>query len=281
MVSETLSPARCPIVRLLWHNVLSIANTFEELGRRFIYNASLVTVFASQIWMGFSKSVGDFYGAHVLIGLAAAPFEALVAISIADVWFAHERGSKLGVYVFGLAFGSFIGPLCSGFMAVHQGWRWIYWWGAILSGALFVLFFFTCEESRFIRGADDIESQIHDVEEIGSSDPTDSTARQTITDAKTAKPFAFDESDLHREFSQGPKVGDVFDAVGFKLQFGIYKQYPEPWAEIFNQMWRPLKVTALPAVVWVSLPPSWPVYFGAKLCDSVASTMEHASPGSR
>lgn len=55
--------------------------------------------------------MGDYYGAHVLVGLAAAPFEALIAISIADVWFVHERGSKLGVYVFGLAFGSFMGPL--------------------------------------------------------------------------------------------------------------------------------------------------------------------------
>lgn len=49
------------------------------------------------IWMGISKTIGDYYGAHVLLGLGAAPFEALVAISVADVWFVHERGSKLGV----------------------------------------------------------------------------------------------------------------------------------------------------------------------------------------
>lgn len=229
--------------------------------------------------MGFSKSVGDYYGAHVLIGLAAAPFEALVAISVADVWFAHERGSKLGVYVFGLAFGSFIGPLCSGFMAVNQGWRWIYWWGAILSGALCILFFFTLEESRFVRAADDIEGQSHDVEESGPSERTDATTRQAVSDAKNVKPLEFDESDLQREVSQGPKIGDVFDAVGFKFQFSMYKLYPESWVEIFNQMWRPLKVTALPAVVWVSLSPLRPIDFGAKLFDSVASTMEHALPG--
>lgn len=249
-----LSPARCPIVRLHWHSFPSFADTFEELGRRFIYNASLVTVFASQIWMGVSKNVGDYYGAHVLIGLAAAPFEALVAISISDVWFAHERGSKLGVYVFGLAFGSFIGPLCSGFMAVHQGWRWIYWWGAIFSGVLCILFFFTCEESRFIRATDDVEGQNHDVEGTGRPNAADATIRQMNTDAKiAAKPIEYDESDTQREISQGPKVGDVFDAVGFTVQLSIYKRYPEPWTEILSQMWRPLKVTALPAVVWVSV----------------------------
>jgi len=200
--------------------------------------------------MGFSKNAGDYYGAHILLGLGAAPFEALVAISIADVWFVHERGSKLGTYVFGLAFGSFIGPLCAGYMAVNQGWRWIYWWGAILTGALLVLFFFTFEETRFIRTAEAIEGQIDDVE-IGQSE---SPSWEANPDAKKAgKQGISEQQDLHRQVSHGPKVGDVFDAVGFTVQLSILKSYPEGWAEILSQMWRPLKVFTLPAVVWVSL----------------------------
>lgn len=229
------------------------ANTAQELGRRFIYNVSLITVFTSQIWMGFSKNVGDFYGAHILLGLGAAPFEALVAVSISDVWFVHERGSKLGTYVFGLAFGSFIGPLCSGYMAVNQGWRWIYWWGAILSGALLVLFFFTFEESRFIRSREDTEGQNNEVE----VERPESDTREAAIDTKDAGKYATSEDpDLHRQISLGPKVGDVFDAVGFTIQLGIFKHYPEAWTEILSQMWRPLKVSTLPAVVWVSLIPN-------------------------
>lgn len=227
-----------------------VANNIAELGRRFIYNASLATVFVSQIWMGVSKNVGDFYGAHVLLGFGAAPFEALVAISVADVWFAHERGSKLGIYVFGLAFGSFIGPLCAGFMAVNQGWRWIYWWGAILNGALLVLFFFTFEESRFIRTADAIEGQSNDVEAERPSSPG---SQVTTHEKKSDKQNTTEDSEMNRQMSHGPKVGDVFDAVGFTVQLRLFKLYPEPWAEIVSQMWRPLKVFSLPAVIWVSL----------------------------
>lgn len=200
--------------------------------------------------MGFSRNAGDFYGAHVLLGLGAAPFEALVAISIADVWFVHERGSKLGVYVFGLAFGSFIGPLCSGYMAVNQGWRWIYWWGCILSGTLLVLFFFTFEESRFIRTAEDVEGNINEAE----VEHSDSTSWHAAPDTKKVdKHIASEDPDLSRQISHKPRAGDVFDAVGFTVQLGIYKKFPEAWTEILSQMWRPLKVSTLPAVIWVSL----------------------------
>ena len=200
--------------------------------------------------MGLSRNVGDFYGAHILLGFGAAPFEALVAISIADVWFVHERGSKLGTYVFGLAFGSFIGPLCAGYMAVNQGWRWIYWWGAILSGSLLLLFFFTFEETRFVRTAYAIEGQSNDAEIERSESPS----WPVMPDAKKAdKQSASEDPDLYRQVSHGPKAGDVFDAVGFTVQLSIYKRYPEPWAEILSQMWRPLKVSTMPAVVWVSL----------------------------
>lgn len=225
--------------------------------------------------MGLSKNVGDFYGAHVLLGLGAAPFEALVAVSISDVWFAHERGSKLGTYVFGLAFGSFIGPLCSGYMAVNQGWRWIYWWGAILSGALLTLFFFTFEESHFNRKAEDVEGQNGDAR-AERSEPTN---WEEVADIKNAgKHISSEDPDLHREISYGPQVGDVFDAAGFTVQRGIYKHFPEPWNEIISQMWRPLKVSTLPAVVWVSAAPI-PRMMSINISHSAVSTTAPASAG--
>lgn len=228
---------------------MNSADISVELGRRFIYCTSLLIVLCSQIWMGLSRNIGDYQGAHVLIGLGAAPFEALVAISIADVWFSHERGSKLGAYVFGLAFGSFIGPLCAGFMALNQGWRWLYWWGAILSGALGLLFFLTFEETRFIRDHEDVEHQTH-IEEIRHPDLEASPWQE---DSKSRdKPTQVDGSSMDRHASPELKVGEVFDAVGFRVQLAVFKLYPDPWKEIVSQFWRPLKVSVIPAVFWVS-----------------------------
>lgn len=214
--------------------------------------------------MAVSKNLGDFQGSHVLVGLGAAPFEALVAISIADVWFVHERGSKLGAYVFGLAFGSFIGPLCSGYMALDQGWRWLYWWGAILSGALALIFYFTFEESRFLRSSENVEHRTH-VEEI--SHPATESPIWKNDNKDGDKPVDVDDTSMDRHLSQEPKVGVVFDAVGFRVQLRFFKLYPGPWREIVSQFWRPLRVCIFPAVFWVSRPCHSPQFICQTLID--------------
>ena len=85
---------------------LSETEKLTEIGRRSVYIFSLVVVLAACLWLAFVDDIGGWQGAHVLIGLGAAPFEALPAISIADIFFAHERGGKIGWYVFGLSVGS-------------------------------------------------------------------------------------------------------------------------------------------------------------------------------
>lgn len=134
-------------------------------------------------------------------------------------------------------------------MTVNQGFRWIYWWSSILSGVLFVLFYFTFEESRFIRTADEIEGQSSAAEH----EHTDSIiyGKANIDSKDLDKHTASEDQGLDRSVSLAPKVGEVFDAVGFKVQLRFHKLYPEPWTEILNQMWRPLRVMSLPAVLWV------------------------------
>ena len=200
--------------------------------------------------MAFSRTIGEYQGAHVLAGLGAAPFEAMVAISVADVWFAHERGSKLGGYVFGLAFGSFIGPICAGYISVNQGWRWIYRWGAILTSILLLLFYFTFEETCFVRNIHEQEGQRIVVEQghiAPVSRPTEQAGGSEEQDDMKKANY-----ELELQMSHGPKVGDIFEAAGFKAQYSLWKSFPRQWREINSQFWRPLKVSALPAVVWVS-----------------------------
>ncbi|KAM0549545.1 hypothetical protein ACHAPJ_009361 [Fusarium lateritium] len=88
--------------------MLGVGNVFltplsEKFGRRFVYVLSLIMVVGSQIWLATAKDAGDFIGSHVLFGIGRAPYEALVPVSFADIFFTHERGFALGVYGFGLA----------------------------------------------------------------------------------------------------------------------------------------------------------------------------------
>lgn len=60
----------------------SLTDRTAEFGRRAVYNWSLFLVLGAEIWLAKSTSVGEFQGAHVLLGIGAAPFEALVPVSV-------------------------------------------------------------------------------------------------------------------------------------------------------------------------------------------------------
>ncbi|KAL9563114.1 hypothetical protein ACKAV7_012856 [Fusarium commune] len=150
--------------------MLGVGNVFftplsHKFGRRIAYLSSLAVVIGCHIWLATARNSGDFIGAHVLFGLGRAPYEALVPISIADIVFAHERGFALGIYAFGLSAGSSVGPICSGYMIETLGWRWVYCWGAILCGILYVPIFFILEESNFTREPELLQEPVLEAQE--------------------------------------------------------------------------------------------------------------------
>ena len=51
------------------------------------------------IWQACAKSYGSFMVARAIIGLAAAPSETLMVQLIANLFFLHERGFMMTVYL--------------------------------------------------------------------------------------------------------------------------------------------------------------------------------------
>ncbi|GAM91574.1 hypothetical protein ANO11243_096260 [Dothideomycetidae sp. 11243] len=209
----------------------------NKLGRRFIYLLSLVICGCSMIWQAKATTIGEFQGINILLGIGAAPFEALVALSIADVFFTHERGAKISYYVFGLSLGSFIGPVCAGYMYESQGWQWIFWWGAIFCAFLFVIFYFTFEET-LMRRAPSLE-QMPQVIHVtaGPKVPASPEIRR-------------DGTPLLQDLTSGPKVGQRLESTPFRLQYRLWKYFDTPWADVLNDFWWPLKLCYFPAVIW-------------------------------
>lgn len=158
---------------------------------------------------------------------------------IADTYFVHERGTMLSYFVFGQGFGSYIGPICAGYMETSQGWQWVFWWGTIMTAFLVVLFFFTFDESNFLR-MDESPNHITDPTCTDETDPPQ---------FKTA-----DEREDHKlqPVNSLPKAGEVFNCDKSTVQTSFYKTFPVPWSAVMSDLWTPVKVCAMPAVIWVS-----------------------------
>jgi MFS family permease len=73
------------------------------------------------IWTPYATTKSTYIVCKILQGAFMSPIEALYEISVADVFFAHERGSYIGLYGFFVGGGSFFASFIAGFIADGQG----------------------------------------------------------------------------------------------------------------------------------------------------------------
>jgi MFS family permease len=149
------------------------------------------------IWTARSSSPGIWYAHRIIIGIVNAPIESLPEISVADLMFAHERGTWMAAYVLVLFESNFIAPLIAGWLNDAVGWRWTMDFGAIVAAVSFVILFFFMEETMYFRHmTDGAQPASHGGEVTDDNDtPLDSEKPQLPTavygdndDTATEKP---------------------------------------------------------------------------------------------
>ncbi|KAL0934650.1 major facilitator superfamily transporter [Colletotrichum truncatum] len=121
-----------------------------KYGRRLTYLVSTATLAAVAWWTSSMKSYVELIVTAVITGLAGAINETAVQMTIADIFFVHQRGSANGLYFVAVMAGSFLTPLAAGSQAVTQGWRWSYYALSIALTILFFAFVFLYEETKFV-----------------------------------------------------------------------------------------------------------------------------------
>ncbi|KAL2840076.1 major facilitator superfamily domain-containing protein [Aspergillus pseudoustus] len=122
----------------------------HKLGRRPVYLLSAITQFACAVWWANFHSAGELIGVSLLAGLAGSISEAVVMITIVDLFFVHQHARFNGVFVFMQSLGTTGGPIACGYIVVDLGWRWMWWIVAILLGVNLVLVLFFFEESKYV-----------------------------------------------------------------------------------------------------------------------------------
>lgn len=120
-------------------------------GRRGVYLISVFLNIPLMIWTAYSGSAGQWYAHRILIGFIGSAIESLPEVSVPDVFFAHERGFYMAIYVFCLFGSNFLSPIIAGWFALSFGWRWTMKFGAIISAASFVVLFLFMEDTIYFR----------------------------------------------------------------------------------------------------------------------------------
>jgi len=120
-----------------------------KYGRRPVYIVTTTIQFGVAIWSAKMKTVADLMLINAFSCGVGALSEVIVQMTVADVFFIHERGAMNTIYVWAIGIGGSLAPVASGYITLAQGWRWVWWWNAILFGICILLFVFTYEETKY------------------------------------------------------------------------------------------------------------------------------------
>lgn len=204
--------------------------TALKLGKRFVYLLCTIIAIVGNAVGVRAKTIGQLYATSVLVGFAAAPVDSLVEVSSTDLFFTHERATRLSLLVLALYFGNDIGPVVAGYLPL---WNWAFLLLVILLCAIFAVFVFVLEDTSFPRLEKASEEGI--LEQIKSNNQNSQNSEK--------KQFDIEQASVEVGYV-GPQKRTYLERMRiFELEYNDKR----PWLVIFA---RPLYTACFPAVIW-------------------------------
>ncbi|KAH8882511.1 MFS general substrate transporter [Thozetella sp. PMI_491] len=148
--SETSDLLLWPILVLGVFNFfwVPVANYF---GKRPVFVFASLLLCVCYIWGACADSFNSLLWSNIVAAFAGSSTEALGASIVNDLYFLHERGAKMGIYMNFISGGNTIGPLICGFIVTGLSWRWHKWIAVILTGLNFLTVLLFVPETRYYR----------------------------------------------------------------------------------------------------------------------------------
>ncbi|SCV03584.1 LAMI_0H09340g1_1 [Lachancea mirantina] len=120
-------------------------------GRKITYLICIALGLFGALWFALAKRTSDTIWSQLFVGISESCAEAQVQLSLSDIFFQHQLGSVLTIYILSTSVGTFLGPLIAGYISSLVSFRWVGWVAVIISGALLIAIVFGCEETYFDR----------------------------------------------------------------------------------------------------------------------------------
>ncbi|KAI0834279.1 putative MFS transporter [Hypoxylon sp. FL0890] len=206
-----------------------------QYGKRLTYLISLLALVAITVWGPYARGNGQWIANRVLTGFFGAPIEALPETTIADLFFAHERGTYLGWYAFTLAGSNFFAPIICGFINDGVGYRWVFYFQAIFCAVTWVFLFFFMEETNYDRRTVGVVAESND----GVVNPT--------PDTEKSKEASEDPSDGIKRIPS-PVGGSSVATKTFWQKMSVIDK-PRPFM-MHYRAWQSLKLLSWPVVFY-------------------------------
>jgi MFS family permease len=212
-------------------------------GRRPVYVFSTAAQFAISIWTAKLQTTGDLIAVNTLNCLFGALAEIIVQMTVADMFFVHQRGRMNSFYIWFLNIGGSLAPLAAGYITVNQGWRWVWWWMTIFFGISFLVYVFMFEETKFSTTRIESDSQFP-----SSSNNEDSRIQELdtkIADAIVTSNFE----------EPAPVIVDhTIPLKTYRDRLALWSTSPGSFGKLFFHSYQPLVIFAtIPAVFYISL----------------------------
>lgn len=131
---------------------LFITNPLAKvIGRRPVYMGAIAIMFATSVWGVAVREFPSFLGSRIVAGIGMAPFEVLVQCTIGDLYFVHERATRIAIWNMFLLTGISGGGLVAGYIIERDGYQWTFGVCAIFFGILMFAVFFFVPETAYRR----------------------------------------------------------------------------------------------------------------------------------
>jgi len=138
---------------MLFQNTLAV-----KFGHRIVYLFSVFLMFISCIWCALSPNIASIRASRVFQGFGMSALQSLVASTIEQLFFVHERGARSVIWSFAIMAGITLGPLLYSYVISSLSWQMGFWFVSIPLGLATVMVFFFVPETTYVRDKVDILS---------------------------------------------------------------------------------------------------------------------------
>jgi MFS family permease len=148
---EILSQATAWVILTIGLGLFLTNPLAKIIGRRPVFILAICIMFATSVWGAAVTQYNSFLASRIIAGVGMAPYEVLVQCTIADMYFVHQRATRIAVWNLFLLSGISGGALVAGYIIQYDGYRWTFGVCAIFFGILMFAVVFLVPETAYRR----------------------------------------------------------------------------------------------------------------------------------